>query len=373
MKKLLLTLTTLTLMSSTAMAIEGYAPDFTPNNETTNGNYTEVEVDINNDNPNLKGIFGHENEGGEKTTYTLKDKYVLPTNIIDKKLVVFTSDNSNFTNKEELDKITPKNIKEGSTYKLVFNTDNETNNRPQYMYVYDTVAREIHKVYKKDGTRGVIRQILTADADKVVKQGTTTVDKAWLSTAKGYVRAKDLPKYAIGEIKEKAANVAPGDVDLALMPVSGDTVWRYLKDNMPKPAQPGEAVEEFAIDGDVLSHKTPGDHILRGIKDPIKDNDAATKKYVDDKIAALPKPVQQQVVKAVAGVSTAIAIANVPLEYKSDKPNSFGVGVGYYGGHVGFALGYGRKLLNDTLTLKVTSSVNTAADVAAGMGAAFTW
>ena len=147
---------------------------------------------------------------------------------------------------------------------------------------------------------------------------------------------------------------------------------KKLKDEIDKLKVQGGVQFEYTTDKD--NHKVVEfledkgtDKIYRGVATPIQDNDAANKGYVDNKINGLSKDINS----AIAGTSSAIAIANAPLEFVPGKHNAIAAGVGYYGRHFGVALAYGRRFAKDTVNVKASTSFNTAGNFGAGAGLGF--
>ena len=83
--------------------------------------------------------------------------------------------------------------------------------------------------------------------------------------------------------------------------------------------------------------------------------------------------IEQGVEEAKAGVSLIAAMANIPDNFKEGSNNLAGVGVGYFAGHTSVALGYQRKLLDESMVLKATGSINTKGQFSVGAGAAVSW
>ena len=152
-------------------------------------------------------------------------------------LVVFTADNNNMNDVEELKELT-KNIKNNEkgdkqTHGFNLGTLTNTNNKPLYIYVYDKDAKKIYKIYKKTTdlagnkyiTKATTRQIVTEDVFKFLDELKTN-PKAELKD--GFVRANELRLLGIGKIQNRTRGL-PSAQDRALDLVTGKTVYDYVQ------------------------------------------------------------------------------------------------------------------------------------------------
>lgn len=392
MKKLLITLLALTSIAGFANETYDYSNAFTKLEESQRDQYKEVPADVRNATPDGVGVVTP--RAGENDVTDLNGNFLIEKSLDTGKVLIFSHEDPNYSNIDKLNSLDDSLYQEGNTTKLHVTAINTgyNNNKPLFIYAYNKTTGQIHKIYKSDGTRASFRQINTEDFSDVTEE---KINDGSFAFGNGYVEANKIYKTALGEIKDTTKTGEELEFDRAAYAVSGKTVYDYIKKNKDEASletptdslitdtKVKAALDALSVSGSsefdltegdtpVLEYKTNKtvDKIYRGIAAPIQDNDAANKKYVDDAIASI----SGDMTSTKAGISTAVAIANLPIEFTKDKPNSFAAAFGYYGKHVGFALGYGRKALKDnSLTLKVTSSINTAADFAAGAGVGYSW
>ncbi|WP_064592005.1 YadA C-terminal domain-containing protein [Streptobacillus moniliformis] len=94
---------------------------------------------------------------------------------------------------------------------------------------------------------------------------------------------------------------------------------------------------------------------IKGLSDPVDQNDAVNKKYVDEKIASTS-----------GGIANAIAIANLPQI--SGKGHNIAGSYGYYNGEHAFALGLSGTNEVSNLVYRASGSLNTRGHVSLGAG-----
>ncbi|WP_064613599.1 YadA-like family protein [Streptobacillus moniliformis] len=95
--------------------------------------------------------------------------------------------------------------------------------------------------------------------------------------------------------------------------------------------------------------------VIRGLADPVDENDAANKNYVDNSVT-----------KALGGVASAIAMANLPNV--SGGGHNIAGSYGYYNGEHAFALGLSGTNEKVNLTYKASGSLNTRGNISLGAG-----
>ncbi|WP_064607558.1 YadA-like family protein [Streptobacillus moniliformis] len=94
---------------------------------------------------------------------------------------------------------------------------------------------------------------------------------------------------------------------------------------------------------------------IKGLSDPVDQNDAVNKKYVDEKIASTS-----------GGIANAIAMANLPQI--SGKGHNIAGSYGYYNGEHAFALGLSGTNEVSNLVYRASGSLNTRGHVSLGAG-----
>nr|WP_065107434.1 YadA C-terminal domain-containing protein [Streptobacillus moniliformis] len=94
---------------------------------------------------------------------------------------------------------------------------------------------------------------------------------------------------------------------------------------------------------------------IKGLSDPVDQNDAVNKKYVDEKIASTS-----------GGIANAIARANLPQI--SGKGHNIAGSYGYYNGEHAFALGLSGTNEVSNLVYRASGSLNTRGHVSLGAG-----
>ncbi|WP_064581003.1 YadA-like family protein [Streptobacillus moniliformis] len=97
---------------------------------------------------------------------------------------------------------------------------------------------------------------------------------------------------------------------------------------------------------------------IKGLADPVEENDAVNKRYVDNKIGI-----------ALNGVANAIAMANLPqVSTIGDKRHNIAGSYGYYNGENAFALGLSGVNETGTLVYRASGALNTKGHVSLGAG-----
>ncbi|WP_064613642.1 YadA-like family protein [Streptobacillus moniliformis] len=94
---------------------------------------------------------------------------------------------------------------------------------------------------------------------------------------------------------------------------------------------------------------------IKGLSDPVDQNDAVNKKYVDEKIASTS-----------GGIANAIAMENLPQI--SGKGHNIAGSYGYYNGEHAFALGLSGTNEVSNLVYRASGSLNTRGHVSLGAG-----
>lgn len=141
-----------------------------------------------------------------------------------------------------------------------------------------------------------------------------------------------------------------------------------------------EAGEGIKIDSKISADGTETkvvssllDGVIAPTGTPKADDRAVTGSTIYNYLHPRLDKIEQGVEEAKAGVSLIAAMANIPDNFKEGSNNLAGVGVGYFAGHTSVALGYQRKLLDESMVLKATGSINTKGQFSVGAGAAVSW
>ncbi|NYV28354.1 OmpA family protein [Streptobacillus felis] len=107
--------------------------------------------------------------------------------------------------------------------------------------------------------------------------------------------------------------------------------------------------------------------LIKGVADPISDNDAVNKKYVDNLIG-LDNSILFK--KTNSGIASAIAHGSIPFN-NINKTHSIGASLGYYNKEVGASIGYSGMFKN--VGVKASLGFNSGLEVSAGLGFSYTF
>lgn len=212
-----------------------HAYDTTDN--TSEQNNIKVKVTITN--KNTQGVSVQNlNEDSDQKVYTLDDKYLIPKSALGHELVLFNDTDPNYSDIESLknkrNRFTFEDNNPNQTLNLNVSRGFTANNVPMFIYIYDTVTQQLHKIYKEDGTRATYRKIVSEDVSGATTEG--KLQNGTFEVGNGYIEANDLYKLMIGEIRDLDPNRNSTNVDdtnylatdRARYGVSGKTLYDYL-------------------------------------------------------------------------------------------------------------------------------------------------